>query len=225
MAQARFRKFALQVVLGFLQTLLVFALALGKGFARFFIFFWIRIWKCRVLQFLLGDAHTQPVGYRGVNLKRFQCNAFPLIITGDVFQCSCVVEAVHQLDDEDADVLRRRGKKFPQRFRVAFHSAIAKSSQFRNALHERQDFLATEFLYRLRRNSRILYRVVQKSGCGGLRTHSGGCKQISDLGCVHEVRVAGISLLVLVRLLCKLVRFCYKRDIIRVFAGQCAEDI
>src|SRR3989338_1166030 len=95
-AYARFAEFALEVVLGFFETLLILVLALFEKLARFLVVFWIGKRERGVFEFLLGYRHTEPIGNGCVYLECLKRDARALFFLGNKLERAGVVQTVHQ---------------------------------------------------------------------------------------------------------------------------------
>src|SRR3989344_1068266 len=144
-AHAGFSKLAFRILRQFLEAFLVLVLALLEEVERLFVFVRIGERERGVFELRLHDAHAEPVGDRRINFQRLHRDAFSLMFW-HVFQGLRVMQTVHELDDEDADVFCGRGEEFAQGFRMPLHPAIAKRTEFGHSPYEGKH-IGAEFLF------------------------------------------------------------------------------
>ena len=119
-----------------------------------------------------------------------------------------IVQTVHQLDDEDADVFCGRRKELAERFRVPLKSAIPQGPELGHAFDEREHIRPEVFRYLFRLHARVLDSIVQEPCRDGLCVQPRVRQKKAHFGGVCEVRVARIAFLVFVRFLREIVCLC-----------------
>jgi len=148
-----------------------------------------------VLHLPLQRPHAQAVGQRRVNFQRFRRDA-ALALHGQVPQRAHVVQAVRELDDDDAQVLRHGQEHFSQRAGLLFLPRLEGDLfQLGDALDQARHHFAELFGQRLARDVRVLQHVVEKARDDGVGVHLQLGQNARDFIRVLEVLLARVPIL------------------------------
>ena len=139
------------------------------------------------------------MGYGRVYLQGLERDALALLLR-HVLERAHVVEAVHELDDEDARVLPGGHQELAQGFAVPLGAAVLVAAELGDAFDQESYLLSELRLYLLGRDAHVLYRVVQEPCGDGFGGHAELCKPFGGLHEMHEVGLAREALVVLVGL-------------------------
>ena len=85
----------------------------------FFVCFGVEIFECQVFELAFDFADTEPVGDGGEYFHSLARDS-KLFIGREVVECPHVVEAVGELDDNNANILRHSEEHFPKILEVVF---------------------------------------------------------------------------------------------------------
>jgi hypothetical protein len=143
-----------------------------------------------LLQLLLHPVDPEPVGQRGVDVERLARDALARVLT-HVLERTHVVQAVGELDQDDADVLRHREQHLSEVLRLVLLAALELDlAELREARDQRLDLLAELLLELLRGGERVLDRVVQQAHRDrhGVEPHVG-----QDLGDRQRMAQVGLA--------------------------------
>ena len=115
-----------------------------------------------VLQLLLEGADTEPVRDGRVDLERLKCR-IALLLRLFVFQSAHVVQAVGQLDNNDADILRHGQQHFADILRLNLLLGGERDlAELGDAVDDHGDLIAEFLLDLVVGDIRILYDVMQQ---------------------------------------------------------------
>ena len=152
----------------------------------------------QVLELGLHVRHAEPVRQRRVNVERLLRDLPPLVRRQEV-QRAHVVEAVGELDHDDAQVARHRDQHLAEVLRLAFFARGERElTELGDAIHELGDLLAELLLELGLRRVRVLQDVVEEAGRHRGDVHLEVDEEVGDLERVREIRLAGGPLLALV---------------------------
>ena len=137
---------------------------------------------------------------RSIDLHIFNRLVAALLL-GHTVHSAHVVQAVGELDDDDAHVLAHRQQHFSDVFRLLLLLRGQRHfAELRHAVHERHDFLAELARDILECDGRVLDRVVQQRRDDGTRVHADADEDIRHADRVDDVRLSGQTELTLVGL-------------------------
>jgi hypothetical protein len=151
-----------------------------------------------ILEFVLDRVHADAFGKRRVDIHRFHRDAPALFRLGDVVEGPHVVQAIRQLDDENAQVVRHREQQLAEVLRLARplrRAHVLEHGEFGDAVDELGD-LGTELAVDLVESGNgVLDGVVQQGrrDGGGIEPHVGD--DAGDLKRMGEIRRAAGALL------------------------------
>ena len=158
----------------------------------------LEVLERQFLQLVLDLGHAEPVGNRRVDVERFLRNPKPLLL-GQERQRPHVVQAVGQLDQDDADVVDHREQHLAEILRLAL---LARREGDRADLGDPLDqvgHLGTErLLEALGRRQRVLDDVVEQAGRQGDDVHPHVRQDAGHLQRMDQIRLARVAHLPLV---------------------------
>lgn len=161
----------------------------------------LEVFEAQVLQFALDLRNTQAPRERGVNVERF-LRHLDLALFGKEVEGAHVVQAVGELDDDDADVLRHRHENFAEVLRFLLLARLKDDLiQFGDARNEQKHLVAEVAADVLLGDGSILDDVVQKGSRDRRAVQSQLDEDLRHGARVDEVRLARGALLPAVRLL------------------------
>ena len=134
------------------------------GFARF----GIELGEGQILQLLAYVLHADAARERRVDLDRLLRDALARLGTLDVRERAHIVQAVRELHQEHADVVRHRQHQFAEI--LGLLGALGEKLELRelgHAVHEPRDLAAEILLDVLYGGAGVLHRVVQQRGRDG----------------------------------------------------------
>ena len=152
----------------------------------------------QLLQLVLELAHAQPMGDRRVDVARLLRDADPPVFR-QVMQRAHVVQAIGELDEDDADVVDHRQQHLAEALRLALLArGELQPRELRHALDDVRHLLAEQLPHPLDGVRRVLDDVVQQPGGDGdhVQPHVG--QQVGHLERVHQVGLPGSADLPLV---------------------------
>ena len=136
-------------------------------------------------------VHADPLGERREDIHRLAGDAAAFVLVRDVMERPHVVQAVGELDQQDADVVAEREQEFAQvlgralALRLGFDLA-----QLGDPVDEPGDVLAEQLFNLLGRRERVLDRVVEDRGGDGLIVEPEVGEDSRDLDRMAEIGVA-----------------------------------
>ena len=152
----------------------------------------------QLLELVLDAAHAEAVGDRRVDVERLLRDAHAFVV-GHVLQRAHVVQAIGELDEDDADVVDHRQQHLAEVLRLALLGRRERDgADLGHALDDVRDVLAELLADFLRRGERVLDHVVQQPGGNADRVEFHFGQDVGDFQRVHEVRLAGMADLSLV---------------------------
>ena len=165
----------------------------------------IKIAQGDVLQFLLDCPDTKPVCQRRINLHGFKRLIAPLLF-GHHLDRAHIVQAVRQLDDDDAYILCHRQKHFPHIFRLLLLARCkADLSEFCHTV-DQQRHIGTKLLFnRLACDIRIFHNVMQQRGLDTFAVHTQVDKDNRNRNRMRNIRLAGNAALPIMSVIGKLI--------------------
>ena len=128
--------------------------------------------QTQVFQLPLDAAHAQSVRDGRVDLHGFEC-LVALLALGQILESACIVQAVGQLDEDNADVLGHRHEHFTQIFKLLLLLGIAQHTQSGNAVYQLGNRSAELILNFAIAERGVLDAVVQQAGTDrvGIQPH------------------------------------------------------
>ena len=151
----------------------------------------------QLLELVLDLGHAQPVGDRRVDVERLLRRAHAPVL-GHVLQRAHVVEAVRELDEDDADVVDHREQHLAEVLDLALLAARERNrADLGHPLDDVRDVVAKGIADAFDGGERVLDDVVEKAGgdADDVELHVG--QNVGDLERMDEVglaRVADLSL-------------------------------
>ena len=167
----------------------------------------IEIVERKVFKLPLDGADTKAMGYRGINFKRFARLEDTAILL-ERRKRTHVVQAVGKLDDDDANVFAHGDEHLTNGCRLLIGQASHLDARnLRNALHQLSDLRVEQLGHFFDRRRRIFHRVVKKSRTQRVGVHAQIGKNQRHFYGVGNERLAAFTLLLLVSLARKTIRF------------------
>ena len=143
------------------QKLVALSALAGELFFNFMVTDRIQKADGEILQFLLHRTNTQTVRDGRVDFNGFQ-RLVALLLFRHEAQGAHIVQAIRQLDDDHADIVRHGDEHFAQIFRLLlFFGAQLDLAQLGHAVDQRSDVFAELFFDLFNGDGRILRHVVQ----------------------------------------------------------------
>src|SRR5712691_10634114 len=151
----------------------------------------MQLGKGEILELILHPVHADALGERDIDVHRLARDAPPLLRILDESQRLHVVQAIGELDEQEANVLGHREDKLAEVFRLLGLVRLQLDArQFGDAVDEAADIRPEQLFDVVERREGVLDRVVQEAGDdrGGVELHLG--EQPRDLDRVREIGVA-----------------------------------
>ena len=150
----------------------------------------VDIAEAEVFEFAANLAHPEAVGDGRVDVERFAGN-FLLPLGRQMLERAHVMQAIGQLDEDDANVVHHGEHHFAQVFGLLlFSGGEIDFADLGDALDDVRDLLA-KFLANVDDRDRGVFdRVVEQSGGDGDRIHLHFGEHERDFERMHEVRLA-----------------------------------
>ena len=143
--------------------LALFAFGRDKGLQRL-VRSWIQIAKRQVLELRLEPVDSEAMSDRCVNFHRLARDLL-LPVGGEMVERAHVVQAVGELDQHDADVVRHRDDHLAEILGLLFLAALKRDLRdLGHSVDELRDLGAEIRLHLRERRLRILDDVVQQAG-------------------------------------------------------------
>jgi hypothetical protein len=160
----------------------------------------------QILELPAQLRHTEAMRERRVEVARLLRDTAPLLV-GKPVERPHVVQAVGELDDDDARVLGDREQELAVALDLPLlrRAAGGQLGDLRQAVDDRGDLLAELRLDVGEREPRVLDDVVQQTAGDGDRVELQVGEDLRDLDRMRDVRVAGIAKLAAMRPLAELV--------------------
>ncbi len=150
----------------------------------------------QILQLAADNAHAEAVRNRRINVQRFARDAL-LLFRPEVLERAHVVQAVGQLDENDANVVDHRQQHFADVLCLAgLRRCHVQAADFGDALDETSDIRSESFLNTSDGIFRVFDGIVKKRGRqrGGIQSHIR--EDVGDLKKMGNVGIAGTPELV-----------------------------
>ena len=144
-------------------------------------------------QFLELDAHqihAEAVGDGGVEVQRFAGDQAALLQRHDA-DGAHVVQAVGELDENHAQIARRRHRHLLEVLGLRFGARLEDRRQLGDAVDDFRHVAPEGVDERLLRHAGVFEHVVQHGGGDGLRVHAHGRQDVGDRQGMRDVAVAG----------------------------------
>ena len=152
----------------------------------------------QLLELVLDAAHAEAVGDRRVDVERLLRDAHALVV-GHVLQRAHVVEAIGELDEDDADVVDHREQHLAEVLRLPLLGRRERDrADLGHALDDVRDVLAELLADLLGRRQGVFDDVVQQAGGDADRVELHVREDVGDLERMDEVgfaRMADLSLM------------------------------
>ena len=143
---------------------------LGQLFDDLLVFFRMFIPEAQVFEFFLDFVKPEPVGQRGVNIERFARNL--ILFVGRLrTEGAHVVQAVGNLDEDDADVIAHGEQELFERLRLG--GSLVAEDAARNLgqpVNNLRDFRAEDVGDVFHRVVGVFHHIVQERGANGRGT-------------------------------------------------------
>ena len=171
------------------------------------VFFRPEVLEAAVLQLALDRAHAEAVRKRSINIERFARFA-DLLLLGAIFKGAEIVQAVRQLDDNDAHVLCDSEEELAEVFRLrlllAQDVALSGFGELRDTVHHAGDVVSEVGAHGVKRDGgAILHHVVQKARDDRVAVHAHVKEHLRHGFRVRVIWFSRFALLILMRVLCK----------------------
>ena len=160
----------------------------------------LEIAQAEVLELPLDARDAEAVRERRVDLDRLARDAL-LLVLAHVLERAHVVQAVGQLDHDDADVLCHREEHLAVALELCLLlRLVLQAAEFRHAVDEHRDLVAEHLLHLLVRVDRVLDDIVQERRADGrivevqLREDLGDVQRVDDVGLPRHARLPFMGL-------------------------------
>ena len=165
----------------------------------------LQVAQAEILQFDLDVRYAEPVCKRSINLECLVGDALTLVLA-HVFERAHVVEAVGELDHDDADILCHRKEHLTIIFELyILLGHVLNAPELCHAVDQYRNILAEQFLHLLDGRVRVLDDIVQKRRADRLIVHMQPRENVGYMERMDDVRLAGDARLPAVRLFGKLI--------------------
>ena len=148
----------------------------------------------KVLKLPLDAAHAETVRDRRVNLHGLE-RLVSLLALGQELERARVVQAVGELDHNDADILRHGEEHLTQILELLLLLGVAQHAQARNAVDELRDRRAELVLDLLVAEFGVLDAVMQECGADGIGIETHLDHDLRDRDRMDDIRLAVAALL------------------------------
>ena len=177
------------------QVLLALRAGLGHHAGDLLVLVGLQVEEGEVLQLPLDGVDAEAVGDGGVDLQRLAgLEDAPVLAQGR--QCAHVVQAVGQLDDDDADVLGHGHEHLANGGRLLVGERLhLDAGDLGDALHQRPHLRVEGALHLLGRHLRVLHGVVEQRRRDGLGVHAQIGQDDAHLDGMDDERLAGLAAL------------------------------
>ena len=171
----------------------------------------------------IGDAET--VRERRVDLDGLFRDAF-LLVLAHVLERTHIMQAVGELDHDDADVLRHREEHLAIVLELLLLARLVLDlAELRHAIDEHRDFLAEHLLDLLVRIDGVLHDIMEERRADGHIVDVQLRQDLRDMQGMDDIFLAGNTLLPLMRRVRELVRALDQTDIrLRLIALDRLDD-
>ena len=195
---ARLGQFAADAVLDTLEKNLLLLALLFQALDDLVISNRVEDFERQVLQLPLDAAHAQTVRDRRVNLHRFE-RLIPLFALRKELEGARVVQAVSQLDEDNADILGHGKEHLAQILKLLLLLGVAQHAQTGDAVDQLSDRRAKLVFDLLIAELCILNAVVQQRGADrvGIQPHLD--HNLGHRNRMDDIRLAVFALLPFVR--------------------------
>jgi len=152
----------------------------------------------QLFEFVLDLRHAQAVGDRGIDVEGLLRDTLPPVL-GHVLQRSHVVQAIRQLDEDDANIVDHRQQHLAEVLDLPFFARRQRDGpELGHALDDVGHVAAETLAQRVRGGQGVFQHVVQQPGghADGIELHAG--QDVGHLERVHQVWLAGMAHLPLV---------------------------
>ncbi len=146
----------------------------------------------QILELVLHPVDTDALGQRRIDIHRLARDAPALLRILDEAERAHVVEAIRELDQEDADILGHGEDELAEILRLLGLVRLQLDArELGDAIDEPRDIVAEEAIDILERGHRILDRVVQEAGHDRrtVELHLG--QNARDFDRMREIGIAG----------------------------------
>ena len=187
----------------------------------------IEVLEREVLELLVDTVQAETVRDRRVDFERFACDAAALSGSHRV-QRAHVVQAIGELDQDDAHIARHRQQHFAEVLGLGFFLRLELDFvELRNAVDELRDRLAEVARDFVLGDRGVFGHVVQQRRGERLRIHVPLRENVGDREGVRDVRLAGLAVLPFVCGFAEMVRRLELSKVLRLqiagpFLEQCS---
>ena len=148
----------------------------------------------KILKLPLDAAHAEAVRDRRVDLHGLE-RLVSLLALGQELERARVVQAVGELDEDDADILCHREEHLTQILELLLLLGVAQHAQARNAVDELRDRRAELVLDLLVAEFGVLDAVMQECGADGIGIETHLDHDLRDRDRMDDIRLAVAALL------------------------------
>lgn len=194
-----------------------------SDFLGFVVVLGVEVFETDILKFALDLSDTETIGNWSIDLECFSRDAF-LFFYRKMTECAHVVEAIGELDDDDADVLRHSHKHLAQIFEIVFFFGTAQFdlAELGDAIDQEGDVTPELFFDFSERHLGILGDIMEESGDQRLFIHTDLGQDLGHMEGMDDIVFTGFSLLAMMSFLGKLVG---SHDEFGCFAGKRAGSL
>ena len=194
---ARFVEFFADIVLDVVQELFMPAGLLFQPLDNFLIADWVEAFEGKILQFPFDAAHAQAMGNRRINLHGFE-RLIPLLALREKLECARIVQAVGQLDENDADILGHGHEHLAQILHLLLLLGVAQHTKAGYAVHQLGDRGSEFVLNGLIVKLGILDAIMQQARADGVGIQPHFNDDLRDRHRMDDVRLSILAFLALV---------------------------
>ena len=168
----------------------------------------LEVLERQVVQFHLDLADTKTLRDRRVDFPRLP-RLLLLLLRTHVLERAHIVQPVCQFDQDDTDILRHGKEHLPKilGLRVQLVGGIVQPSQLCDAIHQKRDLRPELLQNLLLRHDRILHDVMKKTRYDRLLVQFKIGQDDRHAEGMNDIRLSGLSFLVLVGFICNPVGF------------------
>ncbi len=167
------------------------------------VIFRIEVLEAQVFEFAFDFADAKAIGDRRVDLHCLAGDTFALF-GSEVIKGAHIMQAVGQLDDDDADISRHCKEHLPQVFKEVFFAGATQFylAKLSDTVHQFRHFDAEFFFDLIEGEIGVLGDIVQQTGRDSTRFHTDFRENPSGFEGVFDIVGAGFSFLPLMRFAC-----------------------
>ena len=148
----------------------------------------------KILKLPLDAAHAESMGDRRVDLHGFE-RLVALLALREILECARVMQAVGELDEDNADVLCHGEEHLAQILELLLLLGVAQHSQSGNTVHQLRDRRAELVFDFLVAELGVLDAVMQEGGADGVGIETHLDHDLRDRDRMDDIRLAVAALL------------------------------